>query len=266
MRLRFLNFIGIFVCLLVFASANGIYVGENSLASNTLSTNVYVNTTGIGDLFGLQFDLGYDDSLLEFSSATEGDFFGNGAFFSYEIGSGYVRVFALRNESTGVTGLGNVSHFVFNVKNSGESYLNLSDVIWVNSTITNISVERVDVYTHNSSVDLFYVSSEESGGTTTSGGGSSGGGSSGGSVSVVTPENNSSNESVVSGTNNLVGDVVSEDESEKNESGIKKVEHFVKSESDEKFIYYGFGGLLALVLVFLLHKFRLKREHSVSKY
>jgi hypothetical protein len=169
--------------LSVVSALNEVYISPNSLSvtqGQTFSVDVngiaLVNTS---DVFGVQFDMIYDTSKLSISSVVGGDFLNNGSttLFDYNSISGGIRVYNVRNAITGVYGEGSFATVNFNTIGSGSSPITISNVIWVNSTITNDSVETVDVSVLNSSITINSVP-----GSTTSGGSSGGGGGGGSST------------------------------------------------------------------------------------
>src|SRR3989344_387407 len=56
--------------------------------------------------------------------------------FNYSIGSGTINIYNVRNSTTGIYKNGAFSIITFSTIESGNSYINLSNVIWANSTIT----------------------------------------------------------------------------------------------------------------------------------
>ncbi|MEK6945598.1 MAG: LamG-like jellyroll fold domain-containing protein [Nanoarchaeota archaeon] len=167
MRLKlgklFLSLIFLFV-IISFVSANTVSVVPSIINANVggnFLVNVYANTS-TSNLFSLQFDLNYNPSVLTLNSVTEGNFLksdGATTIFNYSsIGGGLVRgVYDARNKTfadaiPGINGNGSIAILNFTAIGSGNSGLNLSNVIWVNSSILNASVANVVPIVNNGSV------------------------------------------------------------------------------------------------------------------
>ncbi len=167
MRLKLSKFFLLLVFLFVivsFVSANTVSVIPSTINTNVGSNflvNVYANTS-TSNLFSLQFDLNYNPSVLTLNSVSEGSFLkSDGAItiFNYSsIGGGLARgVYDARNKtfadaSPGINGNGSIAVLNFTAIGTGNSGLNLSNVIWVNSSILNASVANVVPVINNGSV------------------------------------------------------------------------------------------------------------------
>jgi hypothetical protein len=161
----FLITILLFVIILFvsFASANTVSIipsSTNVNVGNTFSINVSV-TTSTSNLYSLQFDLNYNPAVLTLNSLSPGTFLLNNStiVFNYaSFGSGLAdNVYSARNKTftapdPGVTGTGSVAVLSFTATAAGNSGLNLSNVIWVNSSILNASVANVIPTLNNGSV------------------------------------------------------------------------------------------------------------------
>ncbi|MEK6918182.1 MAG: MopE-related protein [Nanoarchaeota archaeon] len=161
------NFIIFYIFLLAiisFVSANTVSVvppATNVNVENSFIVNVSANTS-TSNLFSIQFDLNYNSSVLILNSVSEGSFLksdGATTIFNYtSIGGGLARgVYGVRNKtfldaSPGINGNGSIAVLSFTAIASGNSGLNLSNVIWVNSSILNDSVANVVSAINNGSV------------------------------------------------------------------------------------------------------------------
>ena len=106
---------------------------------------VSVDITGVSDLYGFQFDLGFDPTLLLFMGGTaEGAFLPNGGttffFGGADNGSGAITsIFdTLIGPDPGVSGGGILATFDFTAIGAGVSALTLANVLLINSGFTNI--------------------------------------------------------------------------------------------------------------------------------
>ena len=93
---------------------------------------VNITISDVVDLYGWEFKLGWNSSLLEAVNVTEGDFLkkGGDTFFIKKIYNvdGYVLASAiLLGKIPGVNGVGTLANVEFNVKERGESVLELYD-------------------------------------------------------------------------------------------------------------------------------------------
>ncbi|MEK6945601.1 MAG: cohesin domain-containing protein [Nanoarchaeota archaeon] len=149
-----------FVVFLGLVSAlNQIYISPSPV-STTQGQHFTIDINGIAlantsDVFGVQFDLDYNPSLLSMNSVTQGNFLksdGATTIFNYTSSAGKLTVYTVRNTTTGIYGSGTFATVNFTALNSGNSFLNLSNVVWVNSTITNDSAETISLIVDNGSV------------------------------------------------------------------------------------------------------------------
>ncbi|MEK6918181.1 MAG: cohesin domain-containing protein [Nanoarchaeota archaeon] len=150
-----------FVVFLGIASAlNEIYVSPASLNINQgQSFSIDINGIALAntsDVFGVQFDLIYNQNVISILSVSKEGFLGNGSttFFDYKPFSGGITIYNVRNTTTGIYGSGTFATIDFNAVGSGNSTINLSNVIWVNSIITNDSAETISVGITNGSVSI----------------------------------------------------------------------------------------------------------------
>ena len=154
-----------FVCI-SFVCANTIYVSPSTVSvSRGDSFEILVNaSTSTSDIYAVQFDLNYDSSILTLDSVSEGEFFssdGATTIFNYSsFGFGFAdNVLNVRNETyesptPGITGDGSVAVFSFTASTAGTSAITLSNVLWMNSTITNESAEEISPLINSGSVDV----------------------------------------------------------------------------------------------------------------
>jgi hypothetical protein len=106
--------------------------------------SINVNVTGVSDLYGWQFSLNWTATVLNVVNATEGPFLksdGDSTFFYYNLNAtaGQVTVVCtLLGSVTGISGSGVLTTITFNVLSSGQSPLNLYNVILLNPQETAI--------------------------------------------------------------------------------------------------------------------------------
>jgi len=177
-----------FIGFVQIVCANEIYLDPSLLAiTEGESFNVEIkNLVSSTDIYAIQFDLNFNTDILEINSVIGGNLF-NKSIFEYEESSGQLNVYLINNESFGVFSNATIAIINFQAIGAGESSFNFSDLIWVNSTVTNESAGLPDVL---SSRGLVVISSV----VTSSSSGLSSGGSGGGSGGIFL-ENASENNS-----------------------------------------------------------------------
>jgi hypothetical protein len=118
---------------------------DPAVAGSPVSLQVLVN--GITDLYGFQFSLSFNPSVLQFTSGSEGSFLPAGGGTTFGIGGfdntlGKVNfVFDTLNGSVpGVSGNGLLATLNFNAVAQGSSTLTFSDVVFLNSSLGDITV------------------------------------------------------------------------------------------------------------------------------
>ncbi len=160
-RMLFFIFV-IFFTLISYVSAVEIYINPPSQSVDVGSNfNVEVRgraPTGGSDVYAVQYNLTYNPSILTFNPPPiEGPLLGTGApstVFTFSSVPGIVTVYNSRNGTT--TGVNTPDDLFttlsFTLNSAGTSPLNLANVIWVNSTITNQSVGIPGVTVTNGSV------------------------------------------------------------------------------------------------------------------
>jgi hypothetical protein len=139
----------------MFASAQSeasLYVNPPTVtASVGQSFSININITGVQDLFGWQFELDWNSSLLNVTSISEGSFLSSGGttFFSYTLNdtAGSIVVDGtLTGQGSGVDGDGVLATVTFNVLSSGQSPLTLTGAELADSNDNPISVSENSGY------------------------------------------------------------------------------------------------------------------------
>ena len=110
--------------------------------------SVDINISSVSDLYGWEFYLGWNASLLDWVSVSEGPFLksGGSTYFSYFLNTTGEHVIVdctLEGEIPGVNGSGTLATVTFNTTNAGECPLNLYNVDLRDSTDTEIPCEAV---------------------------------------------------------------------------------------------------------------------------
>jgi hypothetical protein len=132
----------------VVPASAGPIVNIVSPGSVTLSNSFTVNITitGAVDLYAFQFDLGFDPSILQTTSVTEGSFLlSGGATFlvpgTIDNTAGAISNIAdtLVGPVPGVNGDGDLINITLNAIGTGTSELTLANQIFLNSTLTDIT-------------------------------------------------------------------------------------------------------------------------------
>jgi hypothetical protein len=120
-------------------STAALFVSPSSISVNVNQTfQVAINVSGASDIYGWEFKLGYNNSLLELVSITEGSFLSSSRdtyFVPKNMGTdGYMLAgcTSLRNVA-GVDGNGTIAKVEFRAKAPGSSILDLYDTKLVNS-------------------------------------------------------------------------------------------------------------------------------------
>jgi len=122
-----------------------------SSVTASMGQNFSINVTilSVLDLYGWEFKLGWNVSLLDAVNVAEGSFLkaGGSTFFTYTVNAtdGYMIVdCSLLGTVPGVSGNGTLATITFYVKDVGECPLDLYDVILLNSLEQPISCQAVD--------------------------------------------------------------------------------------------------------------------------
>ncbi|MBB4843451.1 hypothetical protein HNP55_001970 [Paucibacter oligotrophus] len=131
-------------------AANPVLSLQSTPTPGVLGSNVAVDVliAGISDLYGYQFSLSFDPALLHFSSASEGAFLSGGGSTFWNPGSvdnslGQISFTfnSLIGSIPGVSGDGVLARFNFQVTGVGNSALNFSDVLLLNSQLAELPVQ-----------------------------------------------------------------------------------------------------------------------------
>jgi hypothetical protein len=123
---------------------------------------VNINISGVADLYGWEFSLGWNGTILEAVTVSEGSFLksGGSTFFTNKINNtlGYMIVdCTLLGNVPGVSGSGTLATIKFYVETLGECPLDLYDTILVNSTEQSIEHTVVDGYYYTSVHDVAII-------------------------------------------------------------------------------------------------------------
>lgn len=169
--------------------SDDLYLESSALTyvvGESIFVDVFINATE-NDVYAIQFDVDYDLSILSFSSILEDSFLGSdGAetFYDYDsIYSGKINdIYNSRNTTfaspnKGIGGNGILVGIEFTAIGTGLTFINLSNILWVNSTIKNnsvgiqssISIENISFTILASVVDGLSSSSGGGGGDSGSG-------------------------------------------------------------------------------------------------
>lgn len=122
------------------ASANPATVGT--------SVSVDVLLAGVSDLFGYQYTLNFNPAVLQFTSGSEGSFLSAGGSTYFDIGTvdnvaGTISFSfnTLIGDIPGVSGSGTLANMSFSVVGAGTSAFAFSDVLFLNSSLADITVQ-----------------------------------------------------------------------------------------------------------------------------
>ncbi|MFH1364038.1 MAG: cohesin domain-containing protein, partial [Candidatus Aenigmatarchaeota archaeon] len=120
---------------------------------------------GADDIHSIQFDIVYDDSILDFVSVGEGTMLNNSGadptYFGYiSAGSGLIDdIYIARNDTTGVqTADGLIATVSFTASGSGTADVGLNEIIWVTSAVGNESAGTANPTVTNGTVTSSTVS------------------------------------------------------------------------------------------------------------
>jgi hypothetical protein len=113
--------------------------------------SIDITISNVLDLYGWEFKLGWDESLLGLVSVDEGPFLKSGGdtFFTYFLNTTNEHIVVdctLEGMIPGVAGNGTLATVTFIATNVGECPLNLYDVILLNSNVEQISCSVVGGY------------------------------------------------------------------------------------------------------------------------
>jgi general secretion pathway protein D len=113
--------------------------------------SVDINILSVSDLYGWEFKLGWNESLLGLVSVDEGPFLrsGGNTFFTYLLNTTEEHIVVdctLEGQIQGVSGNGTLATVTFSTTTVGECPLNLYDVILLDSNAQQISCSAVGGY------------------------------------------------------------------------------------------------------------------------
>ena len=115
--------------------------------------SVDVAVSEVTNLFGFQFDVGYDENILEFQQVEEGTFLnqngeGNSFCIDYEATPGLIkRIACVKLGGQGIDGEGVLETLKFKAIGAGESKISLIDM-----NLADPSAEKIDVTTTDGAV------------------------------------------------------------------------------------------------------------------
>ena len=133
-------------------------VATVSVSPSSVSSPVYenltisVNVSGVNDLYGYEFILAWNTTLLVAVNVTEGPFLeagGGTSFFTYSVNatSGSLTVDStLTGNVNGVNGDGTLATVTFYINDAGSCYLHLSEATLVDSQDNQIPCQTADGY------------------------------------------------------------------------------------------------------------------------
>lgn len=127
---------------------------EMSATTSSAGIEISVNARDFTDLYGYQFTLDFDPGLLTALDVTEGAFLpgGGATFFSpgtidNDAGSVSFVFGSLLGPGAGVSGSGQLATFSFGVDRAGLANFALSDVQFLDSTLTVMTVDTRNLVT-----------------------------------------------------------------------------------------------------------------------
>jgi len=173
-------------------SGDAIFIQPSSSSVET-GQSVTVEIIGVApenfsDVRSIQFDVLYDDTKLRLDSVTEGSLLNNNSqdptYFGYTLLPAVINdLYISRNDTHGIhTNSGVFVTLAFTTTSSGDAFIKLNKLIWINSTTTNETATVVDnISITNATVTVTPQTNPPGGGDTGSGGGG-GGGSGGGTI------------------------------------------------------------------------------------
>jgi len=145
------------------SSTATIYVDpQTSTGTAGQNFTVNINISDVNDLYGWEFKLGWNATILDAVDVREGSFLKDGGdtFFYPKINhtEGYALVdCTLLGTIPGVSGNGTLATIDFHVKDRGECILDLYDTILVNSAEQSIEHTVIDGYYYTSGHDVAVI-------------------------------------------------------------------------------------------------------------
>jgi hypothetical protein len=152
----------IFECAGQAGSATAAVSPSSITVSVGQSFSVDIDISSVSDLYGWEFYLGWNSSLLSFVGVNEGPFLksGGNTFFTYYLnttGEHVVVDCTLEGEISGVSGDGVLATVTLNTTNVGECPLNLYDVSLISSSEQQIPSKGISGYGYFTSQQLHDV-------------------------------------------------------------------------------------------------------------
>jgi hypothetical protein len=140
---------------------------EVSVGAVGQNFTINVNISNVTDLYGWEFKLGWNTTILDIVEVYEGPFLKNVAdtFFTYKVNStaGYIIAdCTLLGTVLGASGDGTLATLKFYVKSKGDSVLDLFDTILIDSNEQIIPHSAIDGYYYTSMHDISIIRLEAS--------------------------------------------------------------------------------------------------------
>jgi len=140
---------------------------EVSVGAVGQNFTINVKISNVTDLYGWEFKLGWNTTILDFVEVYEGPFLKNVAdtFFTFKVNStaGYmIADCTLLGMVPGASGEGTLATVTFYVKSKGDSVLDLFDTILIDSNEQMIPHSAIDGYYYTSMHDISIIRLEAS--------------------------------------------------------------------------------------------------------
>jgi len=132
------------------SSGTAMFISPSSIAVDVNQTfEIHINVSEISDLYGWEFKLSWNPTLLEAINVTENSFLGSGGetYLASKVNNieGYILVgCTLLRNITGVNGNGTIATVKFSAENEGSCTLNLYDTKLVSSQKQLTSHNSID--------------------------------------------------------------------------------------------------------------------------
>ena len=140
------------------SSSTTVYVDpQTSVGTIGQNFTININISNVIDLYGWEFKLGWNSTILDAVNVAEGSFLKSGGetFFTYKVNNteGFVLVdCTLLGDVSGVNGNGTLASIEFHVKTYGNCTLDLYDTTLVSSSEQPIEHTAIDGYYYTSTV------------------------------------------------------------------------------------------------------------------
>jgi len=140
---------------------------EVSVGAVGQNFTININISNVTDLYGWEFKLGWNTTILDVVEVYEGPFLKNvgDTFFTYKVNStaGYIIAdCTFLGMVQGASGDGTLATVKFYVKSKGDSVLDLFDTILIDSNEQTIPHSAIDGYYHTSMHDISIIRLEAS--------------------------------------------------------------------------------------------------------